>query len=242
ELTNEEVAYLDAGQVGSGQSGTGISFEEWTGLFRLRTMWGMMLGFGGINYTAWLYLSWLPGYLQTARHLSLARSGWLAAIPYLAGSLGMYVNGVVADRLVRGRPTVGSDLRSASNLMRGRKRLIIGGMVCSAGCTLAVTHTATVAGVVTVISLALFFIHFAGTSAWGLVQVAAPARIVASVGAIQNFGSFVCASVAPVLTGFILDHTHSFALALTICAGVTLLGAVAYASIVKRPIPVRRTI
>ncbi|HEY0796095.1 MAG TPA: MFS transporter, partial [Acidisarcina sp.] len=47
ELTNEEVAYLDAGQVGSGQSGTGISFEEWTGLFRLRTMWGMMLGFGG---------------------------------------------------------------------------------------------------------------------------------------------------------------------------------------------------
>lgn len=34
-------------------------------------MWGMMLGFSGINYTAWLYLAWLPGYLQTAYNLDL---------------------------------------------------------------------------------------------------------------------------------------------------------------------------
>lgn len=38
-------------------------------LFRNRTMWGMMLGFSGINYTAWLYLAWLPGYLQTSYNL-----------------------------------------------------------------------------------------------------------------------------------------------------------------------------
>jgi FG-GAP-like repeat len=51
-----------------------------------------------------------------------------------------------------------------------------------------------------------------------------------------DFGSFVCASVAPVLTGFILDHTHSFALALTICAGVTLSGALSYALVVRSSI------
>ncbi|STL92509.1 major facilitator superfamily protein [Escherichia coli] len=27
----------------------------------------MMLGFSGINYTAWLYLAWLPGYLVTCK-------------------------------------------------------------------------------------------------------------------------------------------------------------------------------
>src|SRR3984957_9421485 len=41
-----------------------VSLRVWRRLFRLRTIWGMMLGFGGVNYTTWLYLSWLPGYLQ----------------------------------------------------------------------------------------------------------------------------------------------------------------------------------
>jgi MFS family permease len=33
----------------------------WRALIRQRTVWGMMLGWGGINYTAWLYVTWLPG-------------------------------------------------------------------------------------------------------------------------------------------------------------------------------------
>ncbi|MBN9931513.1 hypothetical protein HZD82_25710, partial [Pantoea agglomerans] len=40
------------------------SVKEWRGLFKQRTMWGMMIGFSGINYTAWLYIAWLPGYLH----------------------------------------------------------------------------------------------------------------------------------------------------------------------------------
>ena len=40
-----------------------MSWRTWKRLFRLRTVWGMMLGFGGVNYMTWLYLSWLPGYL-----------------------------------------------------------------------------------------------------------------------------------------------------------------------------------
>jgi hypothetical protein len=33
----------------------------------------MMLGFGGINYTVWLYMSWMPNYLEAERHLSVSR-------------------------------------------------------------------------------------------------------------------------------------------------------------------------
>ncbi len=42
---------------------------------------------------------------------------------------------------------------------------------------------------------------------------------VASVAAIQNFGSFVFASFAPIVTGWVVDTTHSFNLALVIAAG-----------------------
>ena len=80
-------------------------------------------------------------------------------------------------------------------------------------------------------ALALFFIHFAGTSGWGYVQAVSPLRYVASLGALQNFASFMIASAAPVVTGWLLDRTHSFTIALGLCSAVTLLGALSYATL-----------
>ncbi len=57
----------------------------------------MILGFSGVNYTGWLYIAWLPGYLQAQQGLSLAKTGWVAAIPFLAAAVGMWVNGIVVD-------------------------------------------------------------------------------------------------------------------------------------------------
>ena len=86
------------------------------------------------------------------------------------------------------------------------------------------------------IGMALFCIHFAGTSCWGLIHCSVTARMTASVGSIQNFASFVFASFAPVLTGWILDTTGSFSMALTVCACVTVIGALSYLFIVRDPI------
>ncbi|KAA8999271.1 MFS transporter [Affinibrenneria salicis] len=223
-LTQEEQQYLDEGARPAQK--TRLSFAEWGALFKRRTVWGMILGFSGVNYTGWLYLSWLPGYLQAERGLSLVNTGWVAAIPFLFGSIGMLVNGTVADYLARrGYP-----------LAKTRKTLICIGLVCSAACTLLVVQSTSTAMAVGFISLALFFVHFAGTSAWGLVQIMAPARMVASVSSIQNFGSFICASFAPIVTGWVVDTTHSFNMALVICSCVTFAGALAYFFIVKDPI------
>ncbi len=190
----------------------------WRALLRQRTVWGMMLGFGGINYTNWLYTAWLPGYLQAERHLSLARSGWIAAIPFLAGALGMFSSGALADRLAH----------AGIPLTKVHIRNLICGMVVSASSTFLVARSNSTFGAVAGISMALFCIHFAGTSGWGYVQAVSPAHYVASLSALQNFASFMIASAAPVLTGWLLDRTHSFSLALGVCSAVTLLGALSY--------------
>ena len=193
----------------------------WGSLLRQRTVWGMMLGWGGINYTAWLYIAWLPGYLNTARHLSLAKSGWVAAIPFLAGALGMLLSGIVSDALVH----------AGESLSRVHRRNLVVGMIVSAGCTFLVARSETTLGAVAGISLAFFSIQYAGTSGWGYVQCVSPERFVASLSALQNFASFMIASAAPVVTGWLLDRTHSFTLALGICSAVTLLGALSYATL-----------
>ena len=193
----------------------------WGYLLRRRTMWGMMLGFGGINYTNWLYTAWLPGYLQAERHLSLARSGWLASIPFLAGAAGMLSSGVLADHSAhRGVP-----------LTRLHRRQIVAGMVVSALATFAVAHSHSTEAALTGISVALFFIHFAGTSGWGYAQAISSAHDVAAVSALQNFAGFLIASAAPVATGLLVDRTRSFQLALLLCSTVTILGAMSYATL-----------
>ena len=195
-------------------------------LLRSPVMWGMLLGFSGINYTAWLYLAWLPGYLEVARHVSLARTGWLAAVPFLVGACGMLGSGAATDALVR---------RGADPL-RCRRILIVAGMALSAGFTFAVPQAHTTDAAVLLVGAALFTVHIAGTAAWGVVQFTAPAGRVAGVAALQNFGSFMVASVAPFLTGWLLDRTHSFRISLLLCSAVTLAGAVCYAALVRRPI------
>jgi MFS transporter, ACS family, L-galactonate transporter len=193
----------------------------WSALIRQRTVWGMMLGWGGINYTAWLYLSWLPAYLQQQRHLSLARTGWVSAIPFLAGAAGMLASGELSDRLAR----------AGVGLAKVHRRNIVGGMIVSALSTFLVARSQSTVEAVAGISVAMFCIHFAGTSGWGYVQTVSPLRYVASLCALQNFAGFMIASAAPVVTGWLLDRTHSFTLALGVCSAVALLGALSYATL-----------
>jgi sugar phosphate permease len=228
-LNDAEKAYLEDSGPRSTQGR--ISFRQWLGLFRLRTMWGMMLGFGGINYTAWLYMSWMPNYLEAAHHISIKATGAIAVIPFFCGGVGMFTGGVIGDFLVRrGMPPI-----------TAHRRILVTGMTCSGLSTLLVPHIPGATGAACGIGMALFFIYVAGVSGWGLVQSMAPAAMVASVGTIQNFGSFVCASFAPIVTGWLLDRTHSFDLTLAICSMVTMLGALSYVFIVKDPIVIQES-
>ncbi len=78
-LQEEEQQYLASEEAAR----PALKFSEWLALFKRRTTWGMILGFSGVNYTGWLYIAWLPGYLQAQQGLSPARTGWVAAIRFL---------------------------------------------------------------------------------------------------------------------------------------------------------------
>jgi len=204
---------------------TAKSPDVWRMLLRRKTVWGMMLGWSGINYTVWLYIAWVPGYLQAARHLDILKSGWLAAIPFLFGALGMAVSGLVSDLLVR----------SGMDLAKLHRLNLVVGMVLSATSTFVVGRSESTATAVAGISAALFFVHFAGTSGWGYAQTIGTEQYTAPIGALMNFASFMIASAAPVVTGWLLDRTHSFTLALEICSVLTVLGALSYATLARPP-------
>ncbi|MEQ5839910.1 MFS transporter [Paraburkholderia acidicola] len=206
-----------------------VTFAEWRGLFAAPITWGLIFGFMGVVYMVWLYLTWLPAYLEHERHLSIARTGWIVSIPYLFGTLGMLSSGFVADGLMaRGVAPI-----------RSRKWPICTGLIFAAIFTVPAAYTPNTTLAIVYLSLAMYFINLASGGAWALVSVAAPRHLVASLGSIQNFGGYFGGSFAPFITGVVVDRTHSFVNAFLISAGVSVVAALVYMFVVRVPIAER---
>ena len=88
------LAERDAGVAPPVHGGVG-----YLGLIRTPTMWGLFISQGCLVYTVYLYMSWLPNYLQTARHLSMMGSGIYTAIPFFAAAVVNIVANWCGDRV-----------------------------------------------------------------------------------------------------------------------------------------------
>jgi len=190
------------------------------------TLWAMALGNAGSGYLNWFYAAWLPGYLEMARHLSVPKTGWLAAVPFLFGFLGSLVGGWACDRLAS----------AGLSPVISRKAPIVAGLVAGGAFTGVAIFANSDAAVLAAISAALFFANVAGAAVWALAITVAPTNATASVGAVQNFGGLVGGAVAPLATGLMVEATGSFAPALAATAAAAFGGATVYLFGVRRPI------
>ncbi len=224
ELNAAERAYLEVGDAGTATTKT--SFASWRALFRYRTTWGMMLGFSGSVYLNWVFLTWLPGYLRTERHMDLAYAGIAASVPFMCGFAGALVAGWASDRVAR----------RASSPVSGRRNAVVVATLGMVAFTIPAALAESNVVAVACISIVIFLANASSACAWSLATVAAPPSRVASLGALQNFGGFLGGALAPVLTGFIAQ-TWSFVPALLTGAAIAFMGAMSYLFLVVRPIP-----
>jgi sugar phosphate permease len=150
-FTDDERLYLTEGE--EARTYTPVRLAEWLALFRFRTTWGLVVGFFGVVYMGWLYLAWLPGYLEIQRHMSIPKTGIVAAIPFAFGVLGSIGGGWIADWL----------MRRGFSLVNSRKMPIIIGLLGMVVFTVVAAETPSDTLAVAAISAALMF----GASASG---------------------------------------------------------------------------
>jgi sugar phosphate permease len=220
-FTDEERHYLTEGE--EARSYTPVRFAEWLALFRFRTTWGLVIGFFGVVYMGWLYLAWLPGYLEIQRHMSIPKTGIVAAIPFAFGVLGSIGGGWVADWL----------MRRGFSQVNSRKTPVIIGLMGMVVFTVVAAETPSDTLAVAAISAALMFGASASGMSWALASVAAPAHCTASLGAIQNFGGYLGGALAPTVTGFIVQATGSFVPALLVSAVIGGVSALSYLVVIR---------
>jgi MFS family permease len=210
-LSPQDEAYLRPNR----EAKSSVSLREWTSLFRFRAMWALMLGAFCTGYITWMYQTWLPAYLEMQQHISIAKAGFLASVPLICAFFGALSGGWISDRLVK----------RGVELVASRRLPLILGLLASALFTGLAAMASTAGLAITCIALAMFFMQFGITCKWILVTAITPQAYCASAASNQNFAGFLGGTLSPILTGFIVDVTGSFVVALAIGAAITLLGA-----------------
>ena len=200
----------------------------WGLLFRRRMTWGLMAGNFGVIYVLWLYSTWLPGYLEIERGLSIRSAGLVSALPFAVSVLSSIGGGLAVDRLT---PPGASPLR----LQRLLACVSLAGMGLF---TFAAARAGTVAWAVIDISASMTFTGVATCMAWAMAATAAPRGLVGALGGIQNFAGYLGGALAPLVTGYVVQATGGFTPALVIAAAIAFASAASYALIVPRD-PIR---
>jgi len=199
---------------------------SWGALFRHSTTWFMVIGNFSIMFTIWVYLTWLPGYLEKSLGFSLKATGWIASIPFFAGILGVLVGGMLSDRLVR----------RGVRAITARKVPIVTGAALAACFVAPIPFVDSTPLAIGLLAMGYFCSQMPQGALWTLASDIAPKSQVASLGAIQNFGGFLGAAMAPIVTGIILDTTGKFTNVFLLGAGLLMLGALSYGFFVRKPL------
>jgi len=187
-------------------------------LLRQRRVCGLALGFAGYNYTFYLLLTWLPSYFLAVQHVDLLHSVVYTSVPWLIATLtDLVVGGWLVDALIQ----------RGWNPVRVRQVVLIGGTSLGLG-ILGTAYTQSAAGALFWISISIGGLSAASPVGWSIPSLIAPKESVGTVGGILNFSNQLAAIAAPIVTGYVVQATHSFAWAFVAATAILLISIAAY--------------
>ena len=173
-----------------------------------------------ITTLTYFFITWFPVYLVQARHLSILRGGFAAALPALCGSVGGVLGGVCSDQL----------LRRGCSLTFARKAPIIVGMLLSVT-MIACNYTNVQAVVMFLMSLAFFGKGF-GALGWTVIADTSPKELIGVNGGLFNLFGNISTITTPTVIGILVKKTGSFNDALIFVGVAALMAIFSYLVIV----------
>lgn len=196
------------------------------GLLRYRSMWGVALIQSAAVYTQYLFLTWLPGYLEQVHHLSILKSGIFTAVPYVVAVLAGIGLGIVFDRVLKRR----------SGSPAGR-RYIVAACLLASSVVLLTPLFSDVTVILILISISMTCISTSVSMNLALLGDLLKSRHLAGrANSIAMIGGNLFGAAAPIVTGYIVDTTHSYNSAFVVAGIFLLAGTVIALTLPRTPI------
>jgi len=189
-------------------------------LLRNRMLLGIYIGQYCITTLTYFFLSWFPVYLVQERGMTILKAGFMVSMPAIAGFLGGILGGVWSDAMIR----------RGYSLTVARKTPIIAGMLLSTA-MIACNYVDSQMLVIGIMALA-FFGKGIGALGWAVVSDTSPKQIAGLSGGLFNTFGNAAGITTPIIIGYIVQGTGSFAGAL-LFIGANAIGAIlCYACVV----------
>jgi ACS family glucarate transporter-like MFS transporter len=197
-----------------------------SGLLRSPAMLGLMLTQGCAVYTQYLFLTWLPSYLQAERGISMIKSGWLTALPYLGATLLTILLGKLSD----------SRLTPEAAQAGGRRRMVAATMLVAA----VILLTPFVSDIYTI--LFLIMVALTGVATTIGLNIALLSDLLRSAGdagratGLLILGGNIFGILAPIVTGYVVQSTGHYDYAFVVAGALLVCGALSALLLTRRPI------
>jgi sugar phosphate permease len=149
-LSTEELQYIRTGQKNDASEITNndekVTWGQWIKLFGHQPTWAMIIGGFSLQYLFWFYISWLPTFLEKTQHFSVAKTGIVASLPFIAGTLGVLIGGKISDKLIE----------NGKSRLDGRRYIIALGAILTAIELIGTAYSHSTALTVTLLTLGMF--------------------------------------------------------------------------------------
>jgi ACS family glucarate transporter-like MFS transporter len=195
-------------------------------LLQKQTIWGLALTQCCAVYAQYLFLTWLPNYLQATKHLTILKTGLFTAVPYATAAVLIILLGIISDRLLlRGRVATGG------------RRLVVVGCLLGSSIILVAPWVDNVAILLALITLSLTGMGTAVSFNFALLndQLKSP-QDVGKAMSILVIGGNLSGAAAPIVTGYVIEATGSYDWAFGIAGFFLIAGSVIALTMTRNPV------
>ena len=213
KISTDELLYIRANAPAQGK----INTPPIGAFLRNKAVWAIIVAHFCTNWTSYVFLSWLPKYVNDGLGVPFAAIGLIAMLPHLTSFVCLNIAGNIADRLVqRGY---------ATTFVRKLMQTIgFGGL---ATCLLLITTVDTVWAAIGLLCLGNVF-GAAGIGGHSVNHMDIGPKYSGTLMGITNTFATLPGIIAVYITGYILQATGSWDLVFIMTAGVTLFGMIFY--------------
>ena len=189
-----------------------------------RKTWGLALGYASYTYAYYVYLTWLPAYLEKQFDLTLLSGGLYSGIPWLVAVIAQFtIAGIVMDRVIA----------RTGDQTKARRIVLVTSLTVSLA-VVGAAYADTVAVALAFLSVGLAGLAVSVPAGASIVGLIAPEGYTGTLGGIVNFVANLIGIAAPIVTGMVYDVTGSFAGAFIITGVVLVAGIASYTLVLGR--------
>lgn len=199
----------------------------WKKMMTNRNILGLFIAKFGANYLYFMFLTWIPAYLVMERGFSVLRMGFYASLPFLVAFITQPFTGFVSDLIIR----------NGGSVTLARKSVLITAQLLSATIiAVAYVENPLTAVVILTINIA------AASTIGGMMQTMAseisPRGMAGTITGSMNAVGAVAGILSPAITGFIVEITGTFQMALVIAGGLIIISSIIILFVIQKVEPV----